>query len=99
MPTIPHAPPQWARGDVGREIGKWILAEVKSALALAGINGRHIDAGHLVGVMPPAVGGLPEEAEGELIDDAGVVLTDDLADVLVIPCAFAPARHQHTSGS
>lgn len=50
----PRSSPRWARGDVGREVGAWILAEVKEALALAGINGRAIDGGHVVGVVPPA---------------------------------------------
>lgn len=51
---IPRAPPRRARGDVGREIGKWILSEITELLALAGIHGRTIDASHIVGVVPTA---------------------------------------------
>lgn len=52
----PGAPPRsrWARGDVGREIGNWILAELRGALLLAGIDGRAIDGSHVVGVVPVA---------------------------------------------
>src|SRR5262245_11858405 len=55
MPNIPRSPPRWTRGDVGREIGKWILAEIREALLLAGIDGRVIDGSHVKGVIPTAV--------------------------------------------
>lgn len=57
--NIPISPSRWTRGDVGREIGAWIMAEVKEALALAGINGRKIDAGGLVGTLPAGMAAAP----------------------------------------
>jgi hypothetical protein len=52
---LPAPPSRWTRGDVGREIGAWILAEVTGGLRLAGVAGHAIDAGHLVGIAPAAI--------------------------------------------
>lgn len=70
---MPHGAPRWTRGDVGREIGAWILAELRAHLVLAGIDGRAIDASHLVGVVPPAVAAL---ALDDLTDVAAAAPTD-----------------------
>lgn len=50
--NLPTIKPRWARGDIGREIGSWILAEIREHLLLAGIDGRRINAGNLVGIVP-----------------------------------------------
>lgn len=73
--------------------------QIAAALRRAGIVGASIDAGHLVGRLPPGPGGLPDEAEAELADDAGTVLTDDLGEVLTYGGLYAPANHTHPGGA
>ena len=70
--------------------------QIAHALRRAGIVGWSIDAGHLVGRLPPGPGGLPDDATVELTDDAGVLLTDDLAEVLTFGGAYAAASHAHS---
>jgi hypothetical protein len=70
--------------------------QIAAALRRAGIVGASIDAGHLVGRLPPAVGGLPGDAEIALTDDLGVELVDDDAVTLVFGGAYAPASHAHS---
>lgn len=52
---LPTPPSRWARGDIGRVIGSWIMGELATALAAAGIRGSKINAGNLVGVLPLGV--------------------------------------------
>lgn len=75
--NLPRTPPRWTRGDVGREIGKWILAEVKEALAQAGIHGRTIDGGHVVGVVPTAASKLAIYVAGVLCGEKSTIAFTD----------------------
>lgn len=78
MPDIPNNQPRWARGDIGREIGRWILAEIQAALALAGIHDRTIDGGHIVGVAPTAATSLATYVNGVLCSEKpGLNLSDN----------------------
>lgn len=110
--NIPQPPPRWARGDVGREIGKWIMGEIEQALQAAGIHGSKIDAGHVVGVIAVGVskistylattligtrGGINLSTNFEAADD---IINDwvdvDLSDTAVTPDTYGDTTHSLT---
>jgi hypothetical protein len=68
---------------------------IRAALRASGFQGAYLDASHIVGVLPPTVGGLPPTGALELVDADAETLVDDRGLALVADASFASATHSH----
>jgi hypothetical protein len=75
-----------------------VAEQIRAAMRAGGYHGDYLDASHIVGVLPPTIGGVPASGAFDLIDADTDTLVDDRGMGLVDDATWAPANHTHAGG-